>query len=484
MTTNCTAIIQNTVEKIQQESLPKLQPRIALGALYTVSNLHHLHSSGITFAHKDSTRDIGFRQTLAKHYNYATDYARECVGVPDTYIGVNGIIPFRSRSNETVTHLTSNFVDLDCYNVGLSPDETIERALIICQQNHLPYPSEVYKSGRGVYLIWLYNHPTYVGAQNKEKGAWIKGQFVIVQELLAQLFSSLGADSSCKDPARILRLGDTINSKSGETVVGYDVIQGAQPRTRHNAVTIKNAVLAAALPINAPQPPQPQKPARTATPGDYYYNSREQYHQMLNKRTLVYTRMEDLRTLADLRGGILYDHREMSIFYYAISAAVFCNTRDSLLREVSLFMQNHIHCVGKYNHQRPERLLASVLSRHEKTRQARFHGNLVLDLNYKARNQTIIDALEITREEQASLKTIISADEKKSRDAKYQKDKRRAGGAVEREEYDRQRADKLTELTQKAVKLKTEGWKQKDIAIELGVTNARISQLLKPLKKS
>ena len=155
------------------------------------------------------------------------------------------------------------------------------------------------------------------------------------------------------------------------------------------------------------QPRTKQKPSvkRVSEPVSYAFK---------NPRTLMYTRMQDLRTLAELRGGKLKDHREMTVFIYGVCCSKYCNTRESLLREVSLFMLAHIEPGKRYDHRQPEKLLTTVLSRFNVTATARNNGD-TLDINYKLTSPYIIKSLEITAEEQTSLKSIIGKDREESK---------------------------------------------------------------------
>ena len=481
--------------KTAQRKPPQTQGRINFGVTHQVSDFHSRHNAGVTFAHKLKEPDESgrtFQQLPAKKYNSAIEYARGCVGMPDTYMGVNGVIPFRGRSNENTVSLTCNFIDADCHKIGLTPEQAFDKSISICEANGLPLPTLVFESGRGVYLFWLYEQPLYVGKKSKVSPRF-KSRFTVTQELLIQLFEPVGADPACKDLARILRLVDTINSKSGLTVKAYDVGERVNPSTLNSrairAVIANYPQTVTPLPkplikktdnpgfseVIKPLPEPDLKPQRQTQ----HYTSKNQVTNMLNRRTLVYTRMDDLRKLAEMRGGKLTDHREMAIFYFAISAAVYCNTRDSLLREVRLFMYGSIQCGGKYDYRRPEKLLATVLRRHKETQQARIDGDLVTDLNYKAKNTTIIRNLEITAQEQAHLKTIISKDEKKGRHSKAESERRRGAGAVERAEYE----GKAAERREKAIQLRTSGLKAAQIAEIMGTTQSAIYELFKQAKK-
>ena len=91
--------------------------------------------------------------------------------------------------------------------------------------------------------------------------------------------------------------------------------------------------------------------------------------------------------------------------------------------------------------------------------------------NYKYKNETLINLLEVTEEEQKEMKTIISDEEykirKRLRDREYQKKKYDESLKIE---------GKLTEkekISQRRIKIKDllrEGLKQKDICLQLDIS--------------
>lgn len=47
------------------------------------------------------------------------------------------------------------------------------------------------------------------------------------------------------------------------------------------------------------------------------------------------------------------------------------------------------------------------------------------------------------------------------------------------EQYNAERAEKVDDMKQRVIELKATGMKQKDIALKLGISKGRVSQLLK-----
>ncbi|HBK37494.1 MAG TPA: replication protein, partial [Halomonas sp.] len=98
---------------------------------------------------------------------------------------------------------------------------------------------------------------------------------------------------------------------------------------------------------------------------------------------------------------------------------------------------------------------------------------------YTPRNDTLIQALQITPEEQKKLKTIISKEEAAWRHAERERQRRRLAGMAERSEYLESMAATTEERRKAALELRGKGLSQRAIAKELGITQQRVSKLLK-----
>lgn len=433
-------------------SVPQLN--LNFGSVHHLSDLHAKHKTGIAFSEQREQ----WREYAAKQYNQAVEFCREHSGSDDSYMAVNGIRPFAKRCFENVSNLTANFVDLDFYTVGLTLDEVIPLIESRCNDLNLPEPSKLIDSGRGAYALWEFEKPIYCGSKvdnaAKRKFAWQD-----TQAMLISLFSDLGADPKCKDVSRVLRLVGTNNSKVNRPVQCYTF-----GRKIKSPISFNRKLKALTKPTNKISPAL-IKPL---------FTQKGNVSIIRNARTLNFARANDLRKLAELRGGKLTDNRAMAIFYYAMAASYVNVTQEGVCRSVSDFMDRCILCGGKYDSERPEKLLKTLLDKHNKQRTSALDGDYT-QIQYRARNQTIINALSITAEEQTYLETIISKEEKQRRNTKAKSLKRRSEGVIDREKYEsnaRARSDKAKEL-------KTKGVTNKQIALELGVHVKSVSRLLR-----
>ena len=94
------------------------------------------------------------------------------------------------------------------------------------------------------------------------------------------------------------------------------------------------------------------------------------------------------------------------------------------------------------------------------------YAGVEVDPRYRFKNQTIIDLLEITGDEEREMRTVISDDERRRRDREEKKDKRREAGRMSREMYEGRAADRRSE----ARRMASEGLHAEEIAKTLGVS--------------
>ena len=91
------------------------------------------------------------------------------------------------------------------------------------------------------------------------------------------------------------------------------------------------------------------------------------------------------------------------------------------------------------------------------------------------RNQTIIEWLEITSEEERELKTIISDEERRRRDRERDEKRRREAGAMTRDEYEGRARDRRRE----ALEMRERGFSRSRIAAEMGVSLSTVKRALR-----
>ena len=319
------------------------------------------------------------------------------------------------RRLENIKELNTLFIDLDYYKTG----KTRNQVLMDLEKNYfnqsIPIPNYVIDSGRGMYLIWIIN-----AVPSKALPLW-----KAVQEYLYNQLKCFGADRQALDATRILRVPGSINSKS-KTVVNildeYEYI--------YDLREIQNEF----LPELRPYEKKKGRPSKI----NYIYR----------ERSLYYGRIQDIIKLCELREYDLKGHRELILFLYRYYICSFTEDIEKALNDVlelnSMFRQ--------------------ALSEREVIRATRSAERCYLDKNkqYKYRNETLIELLEITKEEQRYMTIVISKEEYKRRKRirnknsydgekakKIYQEKLKSQGKLSEKEKISQRREKILDLLDK-----------------------------------
>ena len=116
-----------------------------------------------------------------------------------------------------ISHLDLNFVDLDFYKdldenawaQGKDEKALAEAIRFFCLENEIPVPSIIVHSGQGLQLKWLYDAPIPRRALPRWQA---------LENYIVERFKERGSDSQVKDPSRVLRVVDSINTKVNKVV--------------------------------------------------------------------------------------------------------------------------------------------------------------------------------------------------------------------------------------------------------------------------
>ena len=325
------------------------------------------------------------------------------------------------RRIECIKELNALFIDLDTYKTGF----TKEQILINLNENHfkqsMPIPNFIIDSGRGLYLIWLI----------KKVPSMALPLWKAVEEYFYKTLKEFGADRQALDATRILRVPGSFNSKTHTEVKiidNYDYLYELREIQSEYMPELSE-----------------KAPVRRGRPKKVKYIYRE--------RSLYYTKLQDIIKLCELRGYDLKGQRELILFLYRYYLCYFTEDVEKSLNDTlelnSMFRQS--------------------LSEREVIRATKSAETVFKDKNkdYKYKNETLINLLEITEEEQKEMKTIISKDEykrrKKLRNTKAYENKLKTQGKLSEKEKLLQRRVKIKDLLAK-------GLKQKDICSQLNIS--------------
>lgn len=186
------------------------------GYVYSCGKYHNQKGDEIFYNNGVNLATLDFDDL--KHSRRFSDIeSRVCY---DRYMTLNTFTYVKSKSDgkpclarrvENAKRLNALFVDIDCYNVGMTPDEIIYELTYNLRDYKVPQWTFLIKSGKGVYVVWkLRNEDGYV-VQNRHR-------WQAIERYLCQQLSPLGADSKATDCSRVLRIPFSYNSKNGAQV--------------------------------------------------------------------------------------------------------------------------------------------------------------------------------------------------------------------------------------------------------------------------
>ena len=372
-----------------------------------IDTLHGDSKGWITKAEINKTKE--FSQW---HY-YVEDLLKQDFDKEDVYISMSTFYK-PMRRIENIKELTCNFIDLDTYNTKF----TNTQILMNLESNYfnkvIPTPNLIIGSGRGLTLIWLIERVPYMALP-----LW-----KAVQEYLYSQLKEFGADRKALDATRILRVAGSINSKSGTRVTileKYDY--------KYTLREIQSEFL--------PDLDE-NRQKKKGRPKKVVYIHRE--------RSLYQGRILDLVKLCELRNYDVKGQREIILFLYRYYLCYFYEDEQKALEDVLELNKEFIQPLS-------EKELIRATNSAEKVFKSK-------DKQYKYKNETLIELLEVSEYEQTHMKIIIGKEEYKRRDNErnkknYQEKLKKLGKITEKEKISQRRAiikDLLDKgLTQKQI---------------------------------
>lgn len=403
----------------------------------TEDYINKIHSDSKGWITRSVIDDNGYKQW---HYKYAQLKDLEFTG-ENIYITLNTFYK-PCRRLENVKELNCLYIDLDYYKTG----KVRSQILMDLEKNYfnkkIPIPNYVLDSGRGLYLIWRINK-----VPSQALPLW-----KAIQDYFYNQLKSLGADRQALDSTRILRVPNSINSKSN-TVVSiieqYDYVYDLREIQNNFLPTLK---------------PKEKKKGRPSKINFIY-----------RERSLYYARIQDIIKLCELREYDLKGHREIILFLYRYYLCTFTEDLTKALNDV-LELNN---------------MFTQPLKENEVIKATRSAEKCYLDKikEYKYKNDTLIELLEISEEEQTYMTTIISKAEYKRR--KRIRNKKNYDSDKAKKIYQEQlktqgKLSKKEEISQRRAKIKDllgQGLTQKDICLNLNISKITYIRDRKSLKE-
>jgi DNA-binding CsgD family transcriptional regulator len=375
-----------------------------------------------------------------------------------------------TRPNRRVVNLLRIgllFADLDTYRMswatGRTPEELASAVLYHCLQEGIPAPSILIYSGRGIQAKWLLD----VALPRQALPRWNACQRYLVDRL-----TMIGADPAAKDASRVLRLIDTINSKSGEVCRVVHVENGKDGTPiRYNFEYLAETLLPTARwEIEQQHQVRAKRRRLKLMPGTKTDNLRG-----FSGRQLAWDRLEDLRKLSELRGGVPEGERMKHLFWRLNFLMLSGATHSGQMYYEASALAAELAPSWNYRSKELMTLYAKA-KQFEAGERVEFGGKEFPPL-YTPRNNTMISLFQITDLEQQALRTLISGETAAKRHAEREQMRRRTAGAVDRATYLEAASNKQIQ----ALSLKKQGLSVRAIALQMEVSAMAVSRYLKPL---
>lgn len=405
-----------------------------------------------------------------QHSHRLTELAKVLAKLPastDVWISQNEFTrPNRRLVN--LARLTTCFVDLDYYKLRITPGRSAEDVAGIVLRSlvraGIPAPNLIIDSGRGLQIKWLID-PIPARALPRWNA---------VQKVLVDALKTLMSDAQAKDASRVLRLVGTINSRSGTLVrvvyadttrpYRFDALADAVLPVARKEIESRQSKSSIILPFDASKRRELPRPS-----------SHPNGLKQLSIRELWWNRLADLRILAKLRGweqGAPPGMQDLALWISCIAltwsmpSAWLAGELEQLGREFA----------PSWAEAQRRAVLSTTLER-QKAAEAgeRIEWNgLQVDPRYRLKNDTLIELLHITPEEERQLSTIIGKSEARRRDTERHRERRENAGAMSRDAYE----GRSLEREKKAVEMQRQGCSVDAIAGALGVSKRTVYNYL------
>ncbi|WP_209125732.1 DUF4398 domain-containing protein [Alkalihalobacillus sp. BA299] len=416
---------------------------------------HHHDSDGWITVARRTTSDKW------QQYHYQPEELADQLGKwlgEDVYFSQNTFFK-PQRSIENIRQLRSLYIDLDFYLLNFEPSWILGKLEHEFFGESLPDPNILIFSGQGIVLIWLLEPVPY-----KALPLWQS-----IQNYFLGLLKDLGGDERASDAARVFRIAGSVNSKNGAEV---------KAEYRHDYRYELRQIQQDYLPE--------LKTELSPAPGKKQRGRKKKVAQLFNTYKLHYARLLDLVKLVELRDYEVSGYRETICFLYRYWLCCYSNDPTEALNQAqTLNLQ--------FRDPLPLKEVERATRSAEKAWEARNNeeaNRLAIEkgypgAGYNLRNSKIIDWLDITREEQKYLKTIIDGVEKRRRKRERDKlRKREERGSVPREEYIKQQKqikDNKLLLLQQAIQKYPE-YSNYKLAKYLGISESYVRNLKKQIK--
>lgn len=377
------------------------------------------------------------------------DVVEDIEGQLDFFITPNTFYkPYRQVNN--IRQFRALYTDIDnCEEDKLYIAYTVFE---MASDNIIPMPTMIVDSGRGLHIYWRIKNAPY--------GALYTWQEL--QDLFYTKLKSLGADSRALDGARVLRLPSTINSKNKSECK----VLWKDDKLEYSMVDLREAYLH-------------DKYKKTIAKAKRS-NSKVIANVFFNSYSLHMARAEDLETLVNLRNGNMKSYRNMALHCYAYWKGIYIRDIEKLTEIVEEFNNSFTKPLKDSEVRAVLRCIPKAIDKFLEYEQGircglnkRVTKGMKDKGGYWYKNETLIERLDITEQEQRELKTIIGTRVKYDRkNEKRNKARRNENGLTNKQQ-------EIVDLKVEILKLKEEGLSLRAIAKQLNKSLGSIQNILK-----
>ena len=379
-------------------------------------------------------------------------------GKKDVFITPNSTYNGR-RDSKNIRQFRALYIDLD-YN-AYSFNQLVYEMWELVLDKKIPKPTMVVASGRGAHVYWRIEHAPYQALSTWQE----------LEDYLCKQLKHLGADEKATDAARVLRLPDTINSRNNaecKVMIINDKITYSMYDLRDKYLKWK---------------PKAFKEIEVENKVNNK-KIKSKVLQFFTSYTLHIARAEDILTLCKLRKYKVTGYRNMILHCYAYWIGVTTRESSKLAEVVNELNNSFTESLKQNEVDAILRCVPKAIDKFLDYEQGLRSGEVkrvskgMRDKGgYWYKNETLIERLDITLEEQKHLKTIISTevkyDRRRVKDREDKKERRRNEQGLTPKQQE------LKDLKVKVLELKEKGLSIRKIAQILDKSKGTIENILK-----
>lgn len=422
---------------------------------------------------------------------HSDSFNREC---RNNYLSVSTFKNDSTRSEYNVKEVKRLYVDMDAHENPINSDEAKLLADYVMLNwfdgCDLPESSYIIFSGRGLQVLFTLNGCTNVTEWKRYQSALLKACHKLLEELKHHSLSEAGVVAlehnvsidNLKDAARVMRVPDTTNQKQNvdaKLLYSNEEHEYTLNELNTNYTAFSNENLGTIEEKKKTKKKNKSEPTeRNVDMSRIDMDGKQVVDPNFLKiiESTIKPRLNDLETLITIRNeaGIDGGYRNNLIAIY-IPTLVSCGYKNE-------YVIKEAHRINSLFNKPLKKAevndwLNSCLTKKEVVDGDGKKG--FMRVYYRFYTNTIIEKLQITKDEQESLKVLCSEALKKKRSREKQKDIQNAN---RREVYAQKTADKRKakeERNNRIHELSADGMSARQIAKQLGVNVSTVSRVLK-----